>query len=163
MLRQKIKEAKLQQSTIGSRSVGIHKNANTDVCRSLSKDIFKEGHNRGRKKMTAPLFFIAMIRTTYRLQWYTNFHQSPCLHFHANLSLFFSFLSLMMKRKRKKTYTTKVGCCYLTYTDTARQVCYKMLSCSAYVNFCWYSALVVHCQSNFGHNRFIFLVVVVVV
>lgn len=39
---QEIKGAKLQQSTIGSISVGINKNANVDVCRFFSEDIPKE-------------------------------------------------------------------------------------------------------------------------
>lgn len=42
VLSQEIKGAKLQKNTIGSISVGINKNANTDVCRFLSKGILKK-------------------------------------------------------------------------------------------------------------------------
>lgn len=51
--------------------------------------------------------------------------------------------------KEKQTHTTTVGCCYLTYTDTARHVLYKTLSCLTYgyVDIQWYRTLGVNYQS----------------
>lgn len=118
VLSQEIKGAKLQQSTIGSISVGINKNANVDVCRFLSKGIFKEGQKRERREWQ-PHFSNhdqKNIKSTYTVQLHT-IYQSPYWHLHVKLAC----------------------CCYLTYSDTAKLYCM-----SAYKD----NALVVHLQLN---------------